>query len=462
MQQLSGLDTLFLNIESGTTYGHVGGLALFESAAEPMGFDDLKTLINDRLHLVPASRRRLVEVPLGLDQPYWIEDPDFDIDFHVRHIALPAPGDDRQLAAQVGRIMSRPLDRRRPLWELYVIEGLGGGRVAQLTKIHHCAIDGVSGAEILTNILGPDPSGRDIPEPDTPWRADTEPSEIDMLCRGLLSVARSPLKGARLGAKTFSNLPAITRYAVGTPSLSRLVSLTGRPSNTLLSEAPSTPPRTSFNTRIGPHRHIAFTSIPLHDVKVVENTYGVSPDDVVMAMCAGALRTYLDDRDELPDDPLIAMIPVASMTASLHTHVADPEARLESIHASMLIAEETHQAIPATLLHEAAQFSPPAVTARAARVVARASAHNWVDRPYNVVISNVPGPLVALFGAGARLVANYPISAIHDGAGLNIAVQSYDGNLDVGIVGCRELVPDVSRIADLLHTSLGELLGEPA
>jgi diacylglycerol O-acyltransferase len=272
MQQLSGLDTLFLNIESGTTYGHVGGLALFESAAEPMGFDDLKTLINDRLHLVPASRRRLVEVPLGLDQPYWIEDPDFDIDFHVRHIALPAPGDDRQLAAQVGRIMSRPLDRRRPLWELYVIEGLGGGRVAQLTKIHHCAIDGVSGAEILTNILGPDPSGRDIPEPDTPWRADTEPSEIDMLCRGLLSVARSPLKGARLGAKTFSNLPAITRYSVGTPSLSRLVSLTGRPSNTLLSEAPSTPPRTSFNTRIGPHRHIAFTSIPLHDVKVVENT----------------------------------------------------------------------------------------------------------------------------------------------------------------------------------------------
>ena len=283
-----------------------------------------------------------------------------------------------------------------------------------------------------------------------------------MLCRGLLSVARSPLKGARLGAKTFSNLPAITRYAVGTPSLSRLVSLTGRPSNTLLSEAPSTPPRTSFNTRIGPHRHLAFTSIPLHDVAIVENTYGVSLDDVVMSMCAGALRTYLDDRDELPDDPLIAMIPVANMTASLHTHVADPEARLESIHASMLIAEETHQAIPETLLDEAAQFSPPAVTARAARVVARASARNWVDLPYNVVISNVPGPQVALFGAGARLVANYPISAIHDGAGLNIAVQSYDGNLDVGIVGCRELVPDVSRIADLLHTSLDELLGEPA
>jgi len=268
MQQLSGLDTLFLDIEGGSTYGHVSGLALLDPATGdgPIGFDDVKSVIGDNLHLVPATRRRLVEVPLGLDQPYWIEDPDFDIDFHVRHIALPAPGDERKLAAQVGSIVSRPLDRHRPLWELYVIEGLESGHIALLTKIHHCAIDGITGAEIFATVLGSDPEAVGRPVPAARWEPDEPPSEIDMLCRGLLSVARSPVKGARLGARALSNLPAITRYAVGAPTLSRLVSLTGRPSGTLLSEAPSSPPHTSFNTRIGPHRHIAFTSIPLDEV----------------------------------------------------------------------------------------------------------------------------------------------------------------------------------------------------
>jgi WS/DGAT/MGAT family acyltransferase len=474
MQQLSGLDTLFLNIETGATYGHVSGLALFDPATTsgPTDFDSLKALIDARIHLVPPYRRRLVEVPFGLDQPYWIEDPDFDLDFHVRHIGLPAPGDTRQLAAQVERIVSRPLDRRRPLWELYMIEGLDSGYIAQLSKIHHCAIDGVTGAEILASLLDASPEGRDVEPPVKAWRPDREPSDVEMLRRGLLSVALSPVKGARLGAKALSSLPAITRSAFEMPALAQLKTLGGRPTDALLSEASTRPPRTSFNTRIGPHRHFGFTSIPLSDVKTVRRAYDVTINDVVMAMCAGALRGYLDGRGELPVDPLIAMVPisvrtdeaagmvgnqVAGMTASLHTHVPDPIGRLESIHASMLIAKETHEAIPAALLQDVAQFSPPAVTARAARVVTRASARNWVDLPYNIVISNVPGPQFPLYGGGARLVANYPISAIHDGVGLNITVQSYDGNLDVGVVGCRDLVPDVWNIVDRLRAATDEL-----
>ncbi|MDX2382074.1 MAG: wax ester/triacylglycerol synthase family O-acyltransferase [Acidimicrobiia bacterium] len=489
MEQLSGLDTLFLDLEGGTTYGHVCGLALFDPASTttPTGFDEFTALIGDRVHLVPALRRRLVEVPLGLDQPYWIEDPNFELDFHVRRIALPAPGDDRQLAAQVGRIMSRPLDRHRPLWELYLIEGLENGHLALLTKIHHCAIDGLTGTEILATMLDTDPTESALSPPDAAWRPDDEPSDLEMLGRGLMSVVRSPVKGARLATKTLTNLPAVARYAVGTPSLTRLVSFTGRPSDTLLSEASDKPPRASFNSRVGPHRRVAFTSIPLDAVKAIKDTYQVSLNDVVLAMCAGALRGYLELCDELPADPLIALVPISvqrhaatrdtrgettgdpsgdggapngrieNMTAAMHTHVADPEARLLSIHASMLIAKDTHRAIPAALLRDAAQYSPPAVTARAARAVARASGRNHIDLRYNIAISNVPGPQTPLFGAGARLVANYPLAPVHDGAGLNITVQSYDSKLDVGIVGCRELVPDPWVISELLHEALDEL-----
>jgi WS/DGAT/MGAT family acyltransferase len=188
MHQLTGLDTSFLNLETPTTYGHVSGLAIFDpsSASVPSTFEDVKRLIEERIHLLPPYRRRLVEVPFGLDHPYWIEDPDFDLDFHVRHMGLPAPGDARQLAEQVSRIVARPLDRTRPLWELYVIEGLEGGYVAQLTKIHHCAIDGVSGAELLTTLLDLTPEPRKVEAPRRAWRPEPVPTAVEMWARGML------------------------------------------------------------------------------------------------------------------------------------------------------------------------------------------------------------------------------------------------------------------------------------
>ncbi len=476
MQQLTGLDTSFLNIETPTTYGHVSGLAIFDpsSASVPATLDDVKKVIMERIHMLPPYRRRLVEVPFGLDHPYWIEDPDFDLDFHVRHIGLPPPGDQRQLAEQVARIVARPLDRRRPLWELYVIEGLENGLVAQLTKIHHCAIDGVSGAEILTTLLDVSPEGRRVDPPRRAWRPEPEPTQVEMWARGVFAVAGTPRKGFRLVRESIRHLPALSR-SLGfgeLPGESLINSAVGRRNAPMLSEASTPAPHTIFNAKISPHRRFAYGSLSLEEVKDIKKRRGVTVNDVVLGICGGALRRYLLDHKELPADPLVAMVPVSvrteqqkgsfgnqvsSMSASLHTHVEDPLQRLDRIHESMAIAKEQHKALPATLLQDFAQFAPPAVAARAARVVARAAVANWMDLPFNVVISNVPGPQFPVYGFGAKLVANYPVSAINDGVGLNITVQSYNGNLDFGLIACRDLMPDLWTLMDYLGESLAEL-----
>ncbi len=476
MQQLSGLDTTFLNIETPTTYGHVCGLAIFDpsEADHPPTLGDVKKLINDRIHLLPPYRRRLVEVPFGIDQPYWIEDPDFDLDFHVRQLALPSPGDRYQLADQVARIVARPLDRSHPMWELYLIDGLADGLSAQLTKIHHCAIDGVSGAEILGNLLDINPSPRVVDPPGREWRAEAEPSQMEMLIRGMFSVAATPRKRVRLGLRSIRYLPELAdSIGLGPlPGTERIRSMTRRRSAEMLSEAATKPPRTSFNGRISAHRKFAYESVDLDRVKAVKDAFGVTVNDVIMAMCAGTLRRYLDSRDELPDSPLVAMVPVsvrtdeqsgtfgnqvASMTASLHTNIEDPVERLLAIHESMRVAKERHKALPADILQDLAQFTAPAIAARASRVIARAAVAEIVDLPFNVVISNIPGPQLPLYGYGARLVANYPVSAINDGVGLNMTVQSYDGRLDFGFVACRELVPEIWQLVDHLGQALEAL-----
>jgi WS/DGAT/MGAT family acyltransferase len=413
----------------------------------------------------------LVEVPFGIDQPYWIEDPDFDLDFHVRHVGLPHPGTDEQLAELVERIMARPLDRNRPLWELYLIEGLESGHIANLTKMHHSAVDGVSGAEVLTTLLDLDPVPRKVDPPETPWKSEAEPSEIEMLGRGLVSVATRPVMAMRLLRDLASNLPAVARTLE--PFLpGPAKAIVGR-GDRYLSEAPTTPPRTSFNHELGPHRKYAFTSVPLADFKTIKNSFGVTLNDVVMAVCASALRSYLDARDELPDDALIAMVPVsirteeesgelgnrvATMTASLHTEVADPVERMRLIHESMMIAKETHNALPASIMQDFFEFSPPAVAARAARATTRLAARGRVDLPYNIVISNVPGPQIPIYGNGALMVGNYPVSTVTDGSGLNITVQSYNGSVDFGVIGDRDQVPDAWDIIRRLQDATDELV----
>lgn len=472
MLQLTGLDAAFLAMETATTYGHVGSVAVLDarSATEPVTVERLTALIESRLHLLPPFRRRLVEVPLGLDQPYWVEDPGFDIEFHVRELALPAPGDDEQLAEQVARLHARPLDRSRPLWELYLVHGLDGGRTAVYTKIHHAAIDGVSGNEILTTLLDLSPEGRNIP-PAPAWQHDPAPHALSMLARSIVSLAGHPLRAARLSAGLVRSLPALAT-AVGRPTLPLLDRLPLRDDGAVLARTSLRAPATPFNCSITPHRRFAFRRIPLADVKPIRTAFGLTVHEVVIALCAGALRRWLVDHEALPAAPLIAAVPVSVRTteqrgafgnrisvmfAALPTHLPDPADRLRAVHDVTRAAKDQHQALPADLLANVTEFAMPAVAGRAARVAARLRLVERVS-PFNLIVSNVPGPIRPLYLAGAQLLAIYPVSAIADGQGLNITVLGYRDTLHFGLVSCRELVPDLADLAGDLATELDELL----
>jgi diacylglycerol O-acyltransferase len=476
MQQLTGLDAAFLAMETSSMFGHVGSLAILDpsTAPEPFSLDRLTRVIESRLHLIPPFRRRLAPVPFGLDQPYWIEDPNFDIEFHVRELALPGPGDERQLAEQAARLHARPLDRRRPLWELYLIHGLADGRVAVYTKVHHAAIDGVSGNELLATLLDLTPEGRELgPAPD--WAGDEPPNPIGLLARSAWSMAGNPLRAARLGAQLVRSAPTLLRNPAR-PQLPVIDRVLRRDHQPLPMQAPLRAPRLSFNGPITPHRRWSFRTLALSEVKTVKNAFGVTVNDVVMAMCAGALRSWLLDHDELPDTPLLAAVPVSirsederhangnrvsAMIAPLPTNIADPAERLSAMAVAMHAAKDQHGALPANLLADVTRFAMPALAGQAARLAAGLRLLERVN-PFNLFISNVPGPDLTLYYAGAELLAIYPLSAIADGQGLNITVLGYRGGLHFGLVACRELVPDLEGLAGYLVKEHEELVAAAA
>jgi diacylglycerol O-acyltransferase len=477
MRQLTSLDAQFLALETPRQSGHVGGLAILDTSTTPSGdltLADIQALIAERLPLLPPLRWRLREVPFGLDYPYWADDIHFDLDFHVRELALPAPGDDGQLAEQVARIVSRPLDRAKPLWELYLIDGLESGHKAMLTKIHHALIDGMSGAEIMGLLLDLEPEGRQVPVP-AKWGDDEPPpGDLGMLARGLVGLPRYPVRALRSLPAAIPNLeetPFATLPGAGT--VGRVAKAVTRRNGSSTPREKMVAPKTSFNGRVSAHRRFAFGQISLDDVKAVKNFHGVTVNDVVVAMCAGAVRRWLLEHQELPDESLVAQIPVSVrtdaqvgtygnrimlMSSPLFTDEPDPVRRLQRTHDSLSGMKERHSALPATLLQDANHFIPPAVFSRAARVTFRLATSQAGRPTWNLVISNVPGPQFPLYCAGARLVANYPVSVITDGLGLNITVMSYCGNMDFGIVADREQMPDVDRLMDWLRESLAELM----
>ena len=481
MRQLTSLDAQFLAVESARTYGHVGGLAVYDPATAPggeLGVKDICRLVGERIHLLPPFRWRLVGVPLGLDHPYWAEDPDFDLDFHIRESAVPPPGDDRRLAETVARIFARPLDRTRPLWELYVIHGLEGGRVALLTKVHHSVVDGVSGNEILAVLLDPSPEGREIPPPEGPAQGDRVPGELEMLGRGLMGLPMQPLRALRSAPTALPNLtelPGANAFP-GVPTISRGVAAARRAIGietsdpAILEATTARPPRTSFNGRISGHRRFSFGQLSLDTVKAIKNEAGVTVNDVVVALSAGALRDWLKERDELPKEPLVALVPVSvrteeqmgtfgnrvsMMIVPIATDEADPKRRLKRTHDLLRGAKGRHKAVPANLLTDATSFIPPAVASLAARTTMEVMGRT--RPPVNLVISNVPGPRRPLFIAGAKLEAHYPVSVVVDGVGLNITVMSYLDHLDFGIVADRDQVADTWALMDRLAHSLHEL-----
>ena len=480
MRQLTSLDAQFLAVESTKTYGHVGGFAVYDPSSASGGeltTGDLCRLIGERLHMLPPFRWRLVEVPFSLDLPYWIEDPDFDLDFHIRESAVPPPGDDRRVAETVARIFARPLDRTRPLWELYLIHGLAGGRVAVLTKVHHSVVDGVSGNEILSMLLDPSPEGREVPPPPDRDPRERVPSDLEMLGRGALGAMRQPFRVARSLPTALPNLmelpganafPGVPTLSAGLSRVRRAVGI--EEDDGVLEVTTARPPRTCFNGRISAHRSFAFGSVSLDTVKRLKNELGITVNDVVVALCATAVRDWLLERDELPDDPLVAMIPVSvrteeergdygnrvsMMIVPIPTDEADPRKRLMRCHELLASAKERHKALPANLLTDAASFVPPAVAARAARTMVDVLGRT--RPPVNLVISNVPGPRTPLYMAGAQLQANFPVSAVVDGVGLNMTVISYRDHVDFGIVADRDQIPDVWPLMERVSRALDEL-----
>jgi WS/DGAT/MGAT family acyltransferase len=476
MQQLSGLDASFLYMETPNTYGHVNAVAIYERPSpdfEPfdMVYERFGTLVG---HLSPM-RRRLVDVPFGLDHPYWIDDPDFDLDYHVRHIGLAPPGAADQLGDQVARIVGRHMDRSRPLWEVYVIEGLADGRWAMLTKYHHSTIDGASGVIMLKILTDLSPDAEWTTEP-IDWQGEEIPRDIDLLKATARHLAMNPVKAARLQLKIVRQLAE----SAGVNSLSGAASQARdaikalvapshdtAPSNEASVSIPLTPaPPTPWNASVTPNRRFAMRSVALANVKALKEATGGTINDVVMAMCTGALREYLIEHDALPDEPLRAMVPVSIRTgeekgddvwsnkvsaivAELPTNCADPVERVERCRAAMQAAKRQMDLLPAEAMMEASQVLSPVIAASAIRLVGRLKLADRVNTPVNVVISNVPGPREPLYFAGAKLDAYIPVSTISDGVGLNITVHSYEDRLDIGLISDRELIPDLWHLVDL-------------
>jgi WS/DGAT/MGAT family acyltransferase len=454
-QRLSVLDASFLYLERGGVHMHVAGLVILDPKTRVDGrlrAEDLAKLIQDRIHLVPRFRQKAVFPPFGLGRPVWVDDEDFDVEFHLRRAALPAPGGKKELADFVQRVHSRPLDRSKPLWEMYFIEGLEDGYVAVLSKSHHAMIDGVSGIDIATVMFDLTPEPQEMER--RPWSPEREPEPREVLVEAMRDQIMHP----------FMSLADGVGRAVRAPQeawdQARRV-LGGIGEILAKGQAPPGP----FNERIGPNRRFSMAEVPVADAKAVKNALGGTVNDVVLAAVAGSLRKLLEHRGERPKGSLRAMVPVSTRDASkqmalgnqvsmffaeLPVGIADPAARLKKISAVTKELKSSHQAIAATRLINTAQWTPPTLHGLAARLVAR-------QRFANLVVSNVPGPQVPLYLSGAQLVVAYPVMPLGPTLGLSVAVTSLSGTMGFGFTGDWDTVPDIDVLPEGLLESMAEL-----
>ena len=453
MKRLSGTDALFLSTETPAWHQHVGGLTILDpSESDRFSFEELQKTTLERLQAVPKFRWKLKEVPLHLDRAVWIEDKDFDIDRHVRRIAVPPPGGRRELGELVGMLMGYQLDRRRPLWEMWYVDGVVGDQVAMIMKYHHCLMDGMSGAGLAEQLLDlePNPAPREFvaPEDDA---GPYEPSDLELVARALIPTLQTPRK--------------ILQYAVR--SAQRGVTLLRQRDQVAMGVAGP-----CFNGSVGPRRASSFSSVALEDVRALKEKLDVKVNDIILALVSGAVRSHMVRHNEMPEGSLAAQVPVstrvaddtdqtnqvATMACSLATNVDDPIERVKAIYESTQAGKELTQAVRARKIQSIGEVAPPLLIGLASRAAWASNLSSRLPVTQNVVVSNVPGPPFPIYMCGAKVSGLYAASVLLFFAGLNITVLSYIDRVDFGLTTDPDLVPDSWDIADGIPEALAELM----
>jgi WS/DGAT/MGAT family acyltransferase len=453
--RLSGLDTAFLDLERGGAHMHVASTTIFEGPTPE--YEEFVQHVDSRLHLVPRFRQKLRFIPLNLGRPVWEDDPHLNLNYHIRHTALPPPGDDRQLRTLAARVFSQRLDRSKPLWEMWLVDGLEGGRFAVVGKSHHCLVDGVSGVDITTVLFDTEPEPAAPPAPPDQWLPGPERSAAELVGetvvqrltrpREITETVRSFLRAPReLASRAQGALGAVGEFAgagIG---------------------APSSP----FNVEIGPYRRFAWVRADLDEFKRVKNELGGTVNDVVLAVVTGALGRYMRSHGHSTHElELRALVPisvrtseqrgalgnrVSGMMARLPVWCEDPADRLELITRSMGDLKSSRQAVGASLLTELTDFAPPTIAGQAARLQAR-------QRFFNLVITNIPGPQFPLYVLGREMEATIPMVPLAQRQAVCVAIMSYNGQMNFGLTGDYDAMPDLDALAEDLEASIGELAG---
>jgi len=469
MERLSGVDAAFLAMETATMHLHVAAVMVVDpSAPDAAGhgspiFDRVRAVVDERIHLVPLLRKKVVRVPFGLHHPVWVDDARFDLDFHLRRANLPSPGGPSDLAELVADIAGRPLDPERPLWEIHVVEGLESGHVALVAKVHHALFDGTAGSEVMASFMDLTPIPHPVAPPTRPWRPEPQPTETELVGWAMSSLVRQPERAFGSLRRTLSTARDL---AARNRRLREEDEVEPPP-------APFRAPRTSLNGAISPHRRFALAQVPVEEVRSVRRVFGGTVNDVVLAAVAGALRRLLGERGERLDESLVAMVPmslrsgddvgtpgnkVSAMLVSLATSLADPVERLTTIAAGSRLAKAQARVLSEDLIRGWAQLAFPALSTRVARLAGNLRVFDHLPPLFNVLVSNVVGPDISMWCAGAKVVAWYPVGPIIEGVGLNVTVVSYSGTMFIGILGCRDLVPEVGHLASHVTDAFAELV----
>ncbi len=453
MDRLSALDVSFLTNESSTAHMHVGGVMIFEGP--PPSYDDLLDHVRGRLHLVPRFRQKLAFPPAPTGRPYWVDDPAFNLEYHVRHSALPAPGSEEQLRNMASRVFSQQLDRTKPLWELWFVQGLTRKRFALVTKTHHALVDGVSGVDIATVLFDVQP----VPEPATSeheWVASPSPSSAELLARDAEALARAPVRFLRRLERAIEQ-PRTTLSQVG-----EAAEAVGEVGWNFANPAPEVP----LNVPIGSHRRFFWVRNDLASFKRIKNAFGGTVNDVVLAVVAGALRHWLISRGVRTEGvELRAQVPVSIRASDQHgqlgnqiaavrgpvpVYAEDPVKRLALCREGMKDVKESKQALGAEVISRFNDFAPPTLLAQAARV-------NFSTRLFNLVVTNVPGPQFPLYLIGRELEDIFPVGFLPPNQALFIAIMSYNGEINFGLLGDYDELHDLEQLATLFEESLTEL-----